>query len=359
MRDSLRRNRLAVALGLLVLPWVPLRAQVVSGSVSGAVVDPQGATVAGARVTLSDQVQATTRTVNTSAEGTFNFTPVLASTYTLTIELKGFKKYERRDIVVHPNDQLSVPDLKLEVGALSETVMVEASAISLKTESVQADTVVTSDQATDLPIVDRGFLGLLQVVPGFAGGDQFSANINGNRNDNMSIKLDGMTNMDSGVNMCCSTWVNPDTIAEMKVATNTQSASIGHAGGASVMVVTKGGTQSLHGSGYGFLRNESLNSNTWMNNFNNRPKSTYRYNTYGFTVGGPVFIPHKWNQARNKLFFFGSEERKNQKLGGSLNTKTVPTAAERTGDFSTALDNNGRALIIYDPMINNGANGGT
>ena len=356
--NGFKPRMLAVVLGLMLLPLASLQAQVVSGSVSGVVTDSQGAAVPGAKVTLIDQVQMATRTLNTSVEGTFNFTPVLASTYTLAVEAKGFKKYERRDIVVHPEDQLAVPDLKLEVGAVNETVTVEASALALKTETVQTDTVVTGDQAVDLPIVDRGFLGLLQVVPGFASGDQYSANVNGNRNDNMSIKLDGMTNMDSGVNMCCSTWVNPDTIAEMKVITNTQSAAIGHAGGASVMVVTKGGTQSFHGSGYGFLRNEWLNSNTWMNNFNSRPKSTYRYSTYGFTIGGPVFIPKKFNTNKQKLFFYASEERKNQKLGGSLNTKTVPTPAERTGDYSNAVDNNGKTLNIYDPL-NGGTAGGT
>jgi Carboxypeptidase regulatory-like domain len=358
MRNIFKPCTLAVALCLALVPLASLHAQVVSGSVSGVVTDGQGAAIPGAKVTLVDQLQTTSRTIGSSAEGTFNFTPVLASTYTLVIESTGFKKYERKNIAVHPADQLQLPDLKLEIGTITETLTVEASAVSLKTETVQLDTVLTGDQATDLPIVDRGFLGLLQVIPGYASGDQYSANINGNRSDNMSIKLDGMTNMDSGVNTCCATWVNPDTIAEMKVATNAQSASIGHAGGASVMVVTKSGSQTFHGSGYGFLRNESLNSNTWMNNYNSRPKSTYRYNTYGFTVGGPIFIPKTWNVAKNKLFFFASEERKNQKLGGALNTKTVPTAAERLGDYSTAKDNNGNPLIIYDPLINNGANGG-
>ena len=352
MNNAFKPGKLIVVLSLAVLSIVSLHAQVVSGSLSGVVTDSQGAVVPGAKVTLIDQVQATTRSISSGAEGTFNFTPVLASTYKLVVESAGFKKYERTDIVVHPNDQIEVPNLKLEVGTINETVTVEAETVTLKTESVQQDTVITGEQSTDLPIVDRGFLGLLQVVPGYASGDQYSANINGNRSDNMSIKLDGMTNMDSGVNACCSTWVNPDSIAEMKIVTNTQSAAIGHAGGASVMVVTKGGTKSFHGSGYGFIRNESMNANGWLNDYNNRPKAIYRYDTYGFTVGGPVFIPKTWNVDKNKLFFFASEERKDQKLGASLNIKEVPTAAERTGDFSAAVSNSNQKLYIRDPLTN-------
>jgi hypothetical protein len=337
--------------------WLSLassQAQVTSGSVSGTVIDSQGAAVPGAKVTLTDAVQATTRTMNSSAEGNFFFTPVLPSTYTVVVESAGFKKFEKTGIKVSPGDRMDVPDIKLEVGALTESVMVEANAVALETETAQHKSAIIGQTLLDMPIVDRNFMRLVQVVPGYAGGDQYSGNINGNRNDSMSIKLDGISNMDSGVNMCCSTWINLDTIAEVNIVTNSSSVAVGHSGGASVQVVTKGGTRQFHGTGYTFIRNESLNARGWnadstAANGATR-KSTYRYNTDGFTLSGPVFIPKHWNVAKNKLFFFASEEHQNTKNGGGNRNLTVPTALERTGNFSQSIQNNGSPLpSIYDP----------
>jgi hypothetical protein len=243
-------------------------------------------------------------------------------------------------------------------------VEVEANAIALDTESSQHKSAIIGQQLMDMPIVDRNFLRVLQVVPGYSGGDQYSANINGNRNDSMSVKLDGISNMDSGVNMCCSTWVNMDTIAEVNVVTNSASVQYGHSGGASVQVVTKGGTKNFHGSAYVFIRNESLNARGWNANSTAANaairKSTYRYNTDGFTLGGPVYIPKHWNVAKNKLFFFASEEHQNTKSGGGNRNLTVPTALERTGDFSQSIQNSGVALpAIYDPTSGGQYYGGT
>jgi hypothetical protein len=276
------------------------------------------------------------------------------------VEAKGFKKYEKKDIIVHPNDHVGLDDIRLEVGANSDVVTIEANAVELQTESVQRDSLLTGQQIVDLPIIDRSFLSLLQVTPGWTVGDRYSANINGNRNDSMSIKVDGVSNMDSGVNMCCSTWVNLDTIEEFKVISNTQGADIGHAGGASVSVVTKSGTRQFHGNTYFFLRNESLNANSWMNNYNNARKPTSRYNTWGFTLGGPIYIPKKFNASKQKYFFFVSEEKQNSKNGGGVNTKSVPTAAERNGDFSQAVDNTGKSLVgvIKDPTTGTAFAGG-
>ena len=350
MFQDFKRVRACGALLCALTLWAPAQAQVSSGSVSGRISDAQGAVVPGAKVTLTDVDQASSRTLNSSGDGTFTFTPVVPANYIVVVEVKGFKKYEKKDVVVHPNDQLDLAELRLEVGATSDLVIVEANAVELQTESAQRDTLLTSQQIVDLPIADRGFMELLKVTPGYAGGDRYSANINGNRNDSMSVKVDGVSNMDSGVNMCCSTWVNVDTISEFKVLTNVMGADIGHSGGASVSVVTKSGTRQFHGVGYGFLRNESLNANTFLNNYNNVRKPTYRYNTEGFTLGGPIYIPTKFNVDRQKYFFFVSEEKQNQKTGGTLNTKTVPTAAERVGNFTGAVDNNGNPLVIKDPL---------
>ena len=333
-----------------------LHAQVTSSSVSGTVLDAHGAVVPGAKVTLRNDAQSSSsRTLVASPLGTFTFTPVVTSTYTLVVEAPGFKKYEDRGIVVDPDARVDLSNITLEVGAVSETVQVEANAVQLQTQTAQRDTVVTSRMAVDLPIVDRSFMSLLQVVPGIVGASRYGGNINGNRNDSMSVKLDGMSNMDSGVNMCCSTWVNMDTIAEFKVITNNQSADIGHSGGASISVVSKSGTKQFHGSAYGFLRNESLNANTWMNNYNSVARPIYRYNTEGFTLGGPVWVPSKLAFLKNKLFFFASEEKQNSLTGTALHTNSVPTAAERGGDFSNARDGSNNLITIKDPLAGGAA----
>jgi hypothetical protein len=361
---TIKPGTLTVILGLALLLAASMQAQVVSGSVSGTVSDSQGAVVPGARVTLIDEVQATTRTMNTTGEGNFFFTPVLPSTYTVAIESNGFKRYEKKGIKVSPGDRIEVSDIRLDIGATTETVEVTASAVALETETAQQKSGIIGQQIVDMPIVDRNFMRVLQVVPGYAGGNEYAANVNGNRNDSMSVKLDGISNMDSGVNQCCSTWVNMDTIAEVTVVTNTASVQYGHSGGAAINVVTKGGTKDFHGSGYVFIRNESLNARGW--NANSTPvnaatrKSTYRYNTDGFTLGGPVYIPKRWNTQKEKLFFFASEEHQNNKAGGGNRNLTVPTALERAGDFSKSIQNNGAVVpAVYDPLTGGQYYGGS
>ena len=340
-----------------------LHAQVTSGSVVGTVVDAQGALVPGAKVTLTDQVQATTRTQNASTDGNFFFTPVLPSTYRVTVEAPGFKKFEKSDIKVGLGDRVEVSGIKLDIGAVTESVVVEANAISLETETAQHKSSVIGQSVVDMPIVDRNFMNLLQVVPGAVGISAYGGNFNGNRNDNMSVKLDGISNMDSGVNQCCSTWINMDTIEEINVVTNSASAAVGHSGGAAVTVTTKGGTREFHGSAYIFIRNESLNARGW--NANSTPanaairKSTYRYNYDGFTLGGPIWVPKHWNVDKNKLFFFASEENQTQKAGGGSSNYTLPTAAEKIGDYSHDIGNNGSPFTIYDPATGGQYNGGT
>jgi hypothetical protein len=340
-----------------------LQAQVTSGSVSGTVVDAQGALVPGAKVTLTDQVQATTRTMNASSDGNFFFTPVLPSTYRVTIEAPGFKKFEKSDVQVGLGDRVEVAAIKLEVGAVTESVVVEANAISLDTETAQHKSSVIGQSVVDMPVVDRNFMNLLQVVPGAVGVSAYGGNFNGNRNDNMSVKLDGISNMDSGVNMCCSTWVNMDTIEEINVVTNSAAAAVGHSGGAAVTVTTKGGTKDFHGSAYTFIRNESLNARGWNANSTAANgairKATYRYNYDGFTLGGPIWIPKHWNVDKNKLFFFASEENHIQKAGGGSSNYTLPTAAERTGDYSHDISNTGAFFTIYDPATGGQYNNGT
>jgi hypothetical protein len=165
--------------------------------------------------------------------------------------------------------------------------------------------------------------------------------------------LDGVTNVDTGSNGGVLASTNIDMIAEMKVTTNSQPAEFGRSSGAQIQVVTKSGTQDFHGTGYIFHRHESLNANTWRNNIEKRQREFYRYNYAGFNVGGPVFIPGKFNKDKNKLFFFIGWEWQNQLVPQGLRSVTVPTTLERQGNFSQSREGGGSPVVVRDPLNGN------
>lgn len=336
---------------LLLLLALPMHAQQTSGSISGSVKDKQGALVPGAKVTLIDQVQSGQREQTSSAEGTFVFTELPPSTYTVVVEVAGFKKWEKRDLPLSSNDRLGVNDIELEVGSINESVTVEANAVQLQTESAEKTGTITGQMYTELSSRDRSFMNLLSTLPGVVGPNPYSANFNGQRDDTNSFKVDGITNVDSGVQQCCGSWINVDMIAEMKVSINSNPADMGRMSGAQINVVTKGGSREFHGDVYFFKRAEWMNANSWTNNANTplpTPKGRDRNNQGGFTLGGPLFIPHVFNTSKNKLFFFvAAEDWKN--LSPNSGNRTMPTALERQGDFSQSLQNNGAAVTVLDP----------
>jgi hypothetical protein len=163
--------------------------------------------------------------------------------------------------------------------------------------------------------------------------------------------VDGVTNIDTGSNGGQLATMNIDQIAEFKMLTNSQPAEYGRSSGAAISVVTKSGTRSLHGTGYLFHRHEGLNANNWRNNLENRQRQLFRDNTAGFNIGGPAYIP-KLNPSRDKLFFFVGMEWQNRLSPNALRSVTVPTAAQRAGNFAGTTESDGRAVIINDPLNN-------
>ena len=333
-------------------------AQQISGTITGTVKDSQQALVANAKVTLTNPQLATTREATSATDGSFVFTQVQPGTYSLAVEATGFKKFEQTAVTIFANDRLSLGDIVLAVGMQTETVTVEAQATTIQTTSAERSGVITSRQVVDIAMLTRSVFDLVRVLPGITAGSSTSGlgvgsfNANGNRNNQNNYTLDGVTNMDTGSNGGSLATTNPDMIAEMKVITNSQPAEFGRASGAQIQVVTKGGSQDFHGTGYFFHRNEDLNANTWRNNILGVAKPKYRYNFEGFNVGGPIYIPGKINKNKDKFFFFVGFEWQLQLVAPSGPTNvTVPTAAERTGDFSATHDGSGFApnITIWDP----------
>ena len=343
----------AVLLMATAVCGLPLRAQTTAGSISGSVQDAQAAVIPGAKVTLTNDAQgaASAREMVTTPEGLFVFTPVLPGKYTITVESAGFKKYVQAGIPLDVSDKLGLPPIKLEVGAAGESVTVQAEAVQLQTVTAERSGVVDGRQIVDLAINGRNFTGLLKTVPGVSA-DQTggTATINGQRNDQNNFTVDGQNVTDIGVNQQFAYRINVDSIAEFKVSTNSQGAEFGRNSGAQIQVVTKSGTKDFHASGWWFKRGEWMNANTFINNLNGIQRPAYRFMTAGYTVGGPIFIPKKMNRDRDKLFFFMSHEWNRSFTPNPLRQITVPTAAERQGDFSNTRDAAGVPQTIYDPL---------
>jgi hypothetical protein len=362
MPTTQRRYRGWLWLGLFVLCSIaaPAWGQQTSASLSGVVRDSQEAVIPGAQVTIVNQVQgATVRELRTEGDGTFVAASLQPATYTVIVQAPGFKKFEQKDVKLFANDRVSLPPIVLALGAVTETITVEAPPVQLQLESAERSGIITGSQTVNLALNGRNYLSLTALVPGVlstatnevAGpGGIASIYANGNRARGNSVALDGATNMDTGANGTQLTSLNIDSVAEFRVLTGSQPAEFGRIPGAMVNIVTKSGGRDFHGTGYWFHRHEDLNANNWRNVRDNLPRKPYRYNYEGFNFGGPVYIPGKFNQNKDKLFFFYAQEWQKQLVPYSTQYATVPTAAERKGDFSLTHESDGRAVAIKDPL---------
>ncbi|MBA3712323.1 MAG: TonB-dependent receptor, partial [Pyrinomonadaceae bacterium] len=348
-----------------------------SASLSGEVKDTAGQVIPGAKVTVAEPTRSQKFDTTTSEEGTFTFPTLQPGTYTLTIEAQGFKQLIKTGIVVNIADRQSAGELALEPGDVSTTVEVVADAAELlvKTESGEQSQVITGQQVRDLALNGRNYLDLVKITPGVvstvngtvAGPGGFgSFSINGTRTNQHNLTIDGSTNVDTGSNGTQHVALNLDTIAEFKILTSNYQAEYGRSSGGDIKIVTRGGTNELHGTGYLFHRHEGFNANSFRNNSNGlqpngvqvSERPLYRYNYYGYNVGGPVVVPRfgeggpTYSKLQNRLFFFFAQEFQKQLVPGGERANRVPTAAELTGDFSNTREGNpdGALVTIRDPL---------
>lgn len=331
----------------------------VTGTVSGTVKDPTGDLVAGASVSLISENTGDTRNVTSNDLGVFNFIAVQPDTYTLKIEHAGFKAFHRTGLAVSANEHVAAGDILLQIGAVTETVTVEAQTAMLQTESAEHSAEITSMQIDNLTARGREVVSLLRTIPGVQyqadqdspGGSYGTTtpNIGGVSNGSNILAVDGVVSNDMGTPGVFSSVTTMDAIGEVKVILNSYQAEYAGNGGAVVEVVTKSGGREFHGSGYWYARNEALNANDFFSNRNGVVRPEYRYNTLGATIGGPIYIPGKFNTQKNLLFGFYNIENWQIKLPGAVTSYTMPTALERTGDFSQTLDLNGKQIAIKDP----------
>src|SRR5215471_5445428 len=334
-----------------------------SGDITGRVLDPKGQAVAGAEITLTNQQTGETRSANSNSAGEFTFATVQPATYSVLVKAQGFKELEKRGLVMTGLERLSAGDLRMEMGAVKETVTVEADATPVQVNGGERSALLDSTQVESLLSRGRDMLALLTILPGVVNDSEGSdalgelrapQSVSGTRGVFSAMNMDGIsgTTVDGGR---LSTPLNMDAIAEVKVLQNSYQAEYGKGSGAIINVVSKSGGKSFHGVAYTYLRNEMFNARSWFdyklrasNNGVLPEKTKYRYNTYGYNFGGPIYIPGHFNAERDKLFFFFSQEiLKNIQPNGVKNFR-VPTFAERNGDFSQSYSSikNGAPVIV-------------
>jgi len=297
------------------------------GAISGTVQDSSGAVLPSASVKLTNHEQGTVRSAQTNQSGVYQFTFLPAGTYDLEVTANGFKTQKRTSIVLAVAQNSRI-DVSLEVGNVSENVTVVAEAATVNTESGEVGAVVDNTKVTEMPLNGRQMWALTELVPNVMPPAQNSSlsfrggfNVAGQNETANNFLLNGFDNNDPDV-YAPNFRPSIDAIEEFNVLTGVYSAQYGYGSGGQVIVTTKSGTNTFHGSAFEYLRNQVMDA---RNFFQTGPTPSFKQNDFGGTVGGPII--------KNKTFFFFSYEGLRQASGfSSLNT--VPTAAERTGDFS-------------------------
>jgi hypothetical protein len=375
----MRRNPGLLLLAFCVLATVLFAQVVITSTIVGTVTDPQGAMIPDARVTLHNLDTGVQWTAATNGSGDYQFPNLIAGRYKVEIIKEGFAKAVSTAVPLENGTTRRV-NVTLKVGQSEQVVEVTGAAALVKTDDANVSEVIENKFVRDLPIEGRNWLNYAQIVPGFNTGtsDQSriawglaSATSNGAKQLNVGgteygvgYYIDGLNNNDNWVEGPVTN-VNVDAVQEVKAEVINYSAEYGRDVG-QISLTTKSGTNNLHGSAYEFFQNAGMNANDPYSIAYATPRTPYHQNQYGFTVGGPVYIPKVFN-GRNKLFFFASAEWFRNRSNGTMHAY-VPTALERTGDFSewlgkfpvdpTQCDGSSNSpancrYVIYDPSTYN------
>src|ERR1700731_3649590 len=353
MKNACRRTVFVLFMSLATSGM--LFAQSDLGRISGFVKDPSGATIANAKVTVRNNT-GVERQTTTNDSGYYVVTNVPPGLYTMIAEAAGFQKYETTNNKLDPSADLVI-DATLTVGSASQTVEVSASAVQLQTESAAVQKLITREQIDSLGVNGRNAFGLAALVPGARSGSlanltfafsQGPANFNGSRNPENLITYDGAPATRALSNGTSLGAADVDSTQEVQILGSNYPAEYGRTSGAQIRIVTKTGTQTFHGAAYEYLKNNTFNANTWARNANPRTQFAppLHYNQFGFNIGGPFFIPGKFNTNKSKVFFYWGEEwvkyhfLESGSTVGSAGLLTVPTLKMRSGDFSELLDAN-------------------
>ncbi|MEG9438033.1 carboxypeptidase regulatory-like domain-containing protein, partial [Edaphobacter sp. HDX4] len=352
------RAMMLIAVTVTALGAHNMWAQNVLGSISGNVTDVSGAAISGAKVTIlnTDRNQVV-RTVTTNNSGNYAAPTLPLGNYKITVSASGFGDQVITGVVLHVNDALSV-NANLHPGAVQQ-VVVTADALAINTENATQAGLINGTQVRELVLSSRNYEQLVGLQPGVAytGGDQIyignsspngatnvvNFSVNGSRTSGNAWTVDGADNVDRGSNYTLLTYPSVDAIAEFKTLRGTYEAEFGRSASGQVNVVTRSGTDKFHGTAYEFVRNDIFNANDTLNKLTTSPsgatkatssRSLLRYNDFGYTIGGPVWLPKVYDGRKHGTYFFFSQELRRVITYKPVTLVGVPSLNERGGIFT-------------------------
>ncbi|HMD83866.1 MAG TPA: carboxypeptidase-like regulatory domain-containing protein [Terriglobia bacterium] len=331
-----------VFLGISIGSWAQDTASIV-----GTVKDSSGGVIPGAKVTVSNPEKGFTRELVSNSVGEYSAQIIPIGNYVITAQVPGFQKLARSGITVGVGQILRV-DLTMMVGQATQEVTVMGAEAKVETETAAISGVVTGAQIANLNLNGRNFVSLALLVPGAVADDGLDTShvgvlsnnnisFNGGRMQYNNWEIDGGNNTDEGSTSTFNTYPNLETIAEFRISTSNYGADMGKHSGATIEVATKSGTKNFHGDAFEYVRNDILDANPWAINRATigsvAPKSPLKWNDFGYTLGGPFYIPHHYNTDKSKTFFFWSEDWRRYREGQTVSSG-VPSLLERQGNFS-------------------------
>ena len=352
-------RRLSMA-SLLLFVCFPLPAQRITASLGGTVHDPSGAVVPNASIKVTNASTGDVVTESSDTNGHFLAPALPPGTYDVEIDAPGFKQLVRKGVVLDV-DQTASLDFALQIGTASESVQVTGEAPMMDTEDAQVGQVITGRDIVNLPLNQRNPFSLILLSPGVTGsiGNSFTGlqiNVNGGRSGTTDVLLDGVPSAPPTDDYKALTiFPSVDAVQEFKVQTSNYSAEFGLSGGGIINVIYRSGGNEFHGTLYEFLRNSVMDANNFFSNRQDIPLASFKRSQFGVTAGGPILIPKLYN-GRNKTFFFADYEGLRQR-SASIASGTVPTLAERAGNFSADTTSSGAPITIYNPYTTTLKNG--
>jgi len=356
MRSSSALKTLALFLLALTLAW----GQAVTGAISGSLTDSGGGVIQKADVELTSVTTGAKRVVQTSASGEFVIEGLDPGQYSISVRVTGFKPFERTGIRLTPSERLPIGTLSLEVGnASNQQVTVTAEGATVQSASSERSSAITTEQTESLPVYGRTVTSLVAIAPGvvdpvgaptrtLAGTNATDFDVAGNRSTANNFTVDGITMTAVGGAPTGTFDVSMEAISEVKVLVSNYQAEYGRLAGSDVEMVTKSGTNVFHGMAMYYTRNEALNANNFFSNLQGAARPVNRFNAITYNIGGPILLPKRFHALKNKLFFFWNQEYLPQTATGGLQYSTMPTALERTGNFSQSLVG-GKQVSIVEP----------
>jgi len=366
------RKRMAQALCVMALLCGQAMSQEMTGSLSGTILNADRKPTPGVQVEVKSLASGALRDTLSGPGGFFAFDNLLPGVYNLTVRATGFKTLESDNLRVAAGARLDAGRLAMQPGAATEETLVVAPATPLETASGENAKDIDGDRLAELTLKGRDLFAMLVTVPGVNLGNTYLSDgdttsvTNGLQNFSINgvggrtnVMVDGVTDLGTGSNSALHYEPTMDTIAEIRVLGAGYQAEFGRNSGGALSIVTKSGSQEFHGAAYADRRHEMFNAKTFFNNLDNVPKSEYRFSILGFAVGGPVYIPRRWNAQKKRLFFFFSQDYSNQTPATETGVAMVPTSdIGTTGSAVSGLSPGQLQGNFYDRcIVNTGVNG--